>query len=251
MSRLNNTNRDINRAIFGALKESAAEEASMWESDNRTYKDRDEAEYYRNKELYANSNLARHREAMDKAAKACKKKGIKLDEDAPYKRYRVSFYVDTNEMNNMDIEEKLDELLKGSGLASTDETIDVELLDTYDESVRTAYDENEDNNEDYTVPSLIRHIDAMDKAAENFKTKGISLEEAESIEELHKGDTFINDAGVKLVIKDVDTEHLLDGEPQVTYYFTNYGVKSPEDYKCFKMSSVIDMINQTGYRKEN
>ena len=50
------------------------------ESDDRTYKDRDEAEYYRNKELYANSNLAKHREAMEKAKKACEEKGIKLDE---------------------------------------------------------------------------------------------------------------------------------------------------------------------------
>ena len=50
------------------------------EADERTYKDEDEAEYYRNKELYANSNLARHKEAMEKAAKACKEKGIKLDE---------------------------------------------------------------------------------------------------------------------------------------------------------------------------
>ena len=51
----------------------------------------------------------------------------KLNEDATYRRYRVSFYVDTNEMNNMDIEEKVDNLLKGSGLASADETIDVEI----------------------------------------------------------------------------------------------------------------------------
>lgn len=51
------------------------------EADERTYKDKDEAEYYRNKELYANSNLARHREAMEKAKKACEEKGIKLDED--------------------------------------------------------------------------------------------------------------------------------------------------------------------------
>lgn len=50
------------------------------EADDRTYKDRDEAEYYRNKELYANSNLARHREAMEKAKAACEAKGIKLDE---------------------------------------------------------------------------------------------------------------------------------------------------------------------------
>lgn len=58
------------------------------EADNRTYKDRDEAEYYRNKELYANSNLARHREAMEKAKKACEEKGIKLDEDNYLSRTR-------------------------------------------------------------------------------------------------------------------------------------------------------------------
>lgn len=50
------------------------------ESDSKTYKDRDEAEYYRNKELYAHSNLAKHREAMEKAKKACRAKNIKLDE---------------------------------------------------------------------------------------------------------------------------------------------------------------------------
>ena len=58
------------------------------EADDRTYKDRDEAEYYRNKELYANSNLARHREAMEKAKKACEEKGIKLDEDNYLSRTR-------------------------------------------------------------------------------------------------------------------------------------------------------------------
>ena len=57
------------------------EDDILVEADDRTYKDRDEAEYYRNKELYANSNLARHREAMEKAKKACEEKGIKLDED--------------------------------------------------------------------------------------------------------------------------------------------------------------------------
>lgn len=60
----------------------------LTESDDRTYKDRDEAEYYRNKELYANSNLARHREAMEKAKKACEEKGIKLDEDNYLSRTR-------------------------------------------------------------------------------------------------------------------------------------------------------------------
>lgn len=64
------------------------DEDDLDEADDRTYKDRDEAEYYRNKELYANSNLARHREAMEKAKKACEEKGIKLDEDNYLSRTR-------------------------------------------------------------------------------------------------------------------------------------------------------------------
>lgn len=51
-----------------------------------------------------------------------------LTEEATMKRYKVSFYVDTDTMNNMDIEEKVAEILAGSGLASTDETIDVENI---------------------------------------------------------------------------------------------------------------------------
>lgn len=47
---------------------------------NKTFTDEDEAEYYRNKELYADSGLAKHREAMEKAKQACDKKGIEVDE---------------------------------------------------------------------------------------------------------------------------------------------------------------------------
>lgn len=48
--------------------------------DNKTFTDNDEAEYYRNKELYDNSGLARHKDAMEKAKAACKEKGIDVDE---------------------------------------------------------------------------------------------------------------------------------------------------------------------------
>ena len=351
MSRLNNTNRDINKAIFSALKESAQAEASRWESEelpsttngtarqeiedqlertrNRkervgieesSYKDKDEAEYYRNKELYANSNLARHREAMNKAAKKCKEKGIKLDESAPYRRYRVSFYVDTNEMNNMDIEERLNEVLKGSGLASADETIDVEMIEEFEESSLKEAGEWDDNDEDmqasiedlrtqaeeiaseingevkivkgfdayqgpFAIISTPKHGDVemwydqeddtgrsfsvkvahvgwisgdtlyladllkQDKIPDNEILSESSLKEERVNMRLRKGDTFMNDAGVKVVITDVDEEHLLDGEPQVTYYFSNYGANSPEDYKCFKMSSVVSMLNQNSYKR--
>lgn len=68
---------------------------------------------------------------------------MKLTEAENYKRYKVSFYVDTADMNNMDIEEKVDELLKGSGLASSDESIDVELVDSLDEAITHGVNLNE------------------------------------------------------------------------------------------------------------
>ena len=56
-----------------------------------------------------------------------------IQEDSSYRRYKVSFFVDTDSMNNMEIEEKVNELLKGSGLASADETIDVEKVEDLEE----------------------------------------------------------------------------------------------------------------------
>lgn len=56
---------------------------------NNTYTDIDEAEYYRNKELYYHNQLARYKDAMEKARRACKKKGIKLKEESKSERYQV------------------------------------------------------------------------------------------------------------------------------------------------------------------
>ena len=56
-----------------------------------------------------------------------------IQEDSSYRRYRVSFFVDTDSMSTTEIEEKLNELLKGSGLASADETIEVEEVEDLEE----------------------------------------------------------------------------------------------------------------------
>ena len=56
-------------------------------------------------------------------------------EDNSYVRYKVSFFVDTDSMSSIEIEEKLNELLKGSGLASADETIDVEKVEDLEEDI--------------------------------------------------------------------------------------------------------------------
>ena len=63
-----------------------------------------------------------------------------IQEDSSYRRYRVSFFVDTDSMSTTEIEEKLNELLKGSGLASTDETIDVEKVEDLEEKLNESYD---------------------------------------------------------------------------------------------------------------
>ena len=199
MSRLNNTNRDINKAIFSALKESecimkedysekfggdpkdfigdlisvkhqldklnldvfgstlarqmvedfietcdyqiskakrlasgdefyqesAQAEASMWEGDEPAPRKLTRDEW--NKEFGAGADpevINAGREPEDR---------VELVEDAPYRRYKVSFYVDTDEMNNIDIEERVDEVLKGSGLASADDSIDVEMIEEFED----------------------------------------------------------------------------------------------------------------------
>lgn len=79
---------EINKKItVDSYHESLIESAKMNEDSvgNKTFTDSDEAEYYRNKELYANSGLARHKEAMEKAKEACDNKGIKVNtEDGIY-----------------------------------------------------------------------------------------------------------------------------------------------------------------------
>lgn len=70
------------------------------------------------------------------------------------KRYKVSFYVDTDSMNNMDIEEAVEELLKNSGLASTDETIDVEIINEDEELPIEVTSEPEESVVTVPVPAL-------------------------------------------------------------------------------------------------
>lgn len=75
--------------------------------------------------------------------------------------------------------------------------------------------------------------------------KGLYSESEEnSINTLNKGDVFENANGVQITIIDVDKEHLLDGEPQVTYRF-----EDSKNIKCYRQSSVIDMLNQNHYKK--
>lgn len=59
---------------------------------------------------------------------------------------------------------------------------------------------------------------------------------------LNKGDRYENENGVKVQIIDVDKEHLIDGQPQVTYQIG-------KEHKCYTMNNVISMLNQNGYKQ--
>ena len=77
------------------------------EADLNTYKDEDEAAYYRNKELYSNSGLERHKKAMEKARKACEDKGIKL-----YKDHNEKYNAENNLKESSDIIDEYKEVSK-------------------------------------------------------------------------------------------------------------------------------------------
>lgn len=77
-----------------------------------------------------------------------------------------------------------------------------------------------------------------------FENKEIKEERVHK--QLSTGDVYKNQNGVEIKITDVDKEHLLDGEPQVTYLFG--GNTTNRNYRCYKMSSVVSMLNQNGYK---
>lgn len=80
--RFNSINRNTTIILTPDIQNKQTESKELDEKrlGNNTFTDRDEAEYYKNKELYANSGLERHREAMEKAKRACEQKGIEVDE---------------------------------------------------------------------------------------------------------------------------------------------------------------------------
>ena len=69
------------------------------------------------------------------------------------------------------------------------------------------------------------------------------LQEVRVNRKLNKGDQFKNPNGIIVTIIDVDEEHLLDGEPQVTYRF-----EDSKETKCYKQSSVNAMLDQNRYK---
>ena len=158
-----------------------------------------------------------------------------IQEDSSYRRYKVSFFVDTDSMNNMEIEEKVNELLKGSGLASADETIDVEKVEDLEEDA---------NN--FGKAHISKNAKVLAYQVENMGGGTMAI-----FGKLDDGNYFAgNEDG--LVIYDADIRPLYLGEDEVDdkeiEEFSNAHLV--QDINAIDDKELYDMIiNQTNYDK--
>ena len=158
-----------------------------------------------------------------------------IQEDSSYRRYKVSFFVDTDSMNNMEIEEKLNDILKGSGLASADETIDVEKVE----------DLEEDTN-NFGKAHISKNAKVLAYQVENMGGGTMAI-----FGKLDDGNYFAgNEDG--LVIYDADIRPLYLGEDEVDdkeiEEFSNAHLV--QDINAIDDRELYDMIiNQTNYDK--
>ena len=158
-----------------------------------------------------------------------------IQEDSSYRRYKVSFFVDTDSMNNMEIEEKVNELLKGSGLASADETIDVEKVEDLEEDA---------NN--FGKAHISKNAKVLAYQVENMGGGTMAI-----FGKLDDGNYFAgNEDG--LVIYDADIRPLYLGEDEVD----DKEIEEFSDAHLVQDINAIDdrelydmIINQTNYDK--
>lgn len=142
--------------IFNELNESFNKELEakrkttnhLKEADLNTYKDEDEAAYYRNKELYSNSGLERHKKAMEKAQKACEDKGIKLHKDHNEK------YEKEHKMNEASIDDNAS-ILEGLVNFLNDNNITADNIDENKDLVEKYLAENKIGMNAY-IPTVYR-----------------------------------------------------------------------------------------------
>ena len=158
-----------------------------------------------------------------------------IQEDSSYRRYKVSFFVDTDSMNNMEIEEKVNELLKGSGLASADETIDVERVEDLEEDA---------NN--FGKAHISKNAKVLAYQVENMGGGTMAI-----FGKLDDGNYFAgNEEG--LIIYDADIRPLYLGEDEVD----DKEIEEFSDAHLVQDINAIDdrelydmIINQTNYDK--
>lgn len=128
--------------------------------------------------------------------------------------------------------------------------VDNHIADDYAE-MGDNYRKVENFIEDYVLAYQDEYLDESDieefeydlaKDYVRYKIENLGkLEETRVNRTLHKGDRFVNPNGAEIKIISVDNEHLIDGEPQVTYQIG-------KDYKCYRQSSVNATIDQNNYK---
>lgn len=129
--------------------------------NNNTFTDEDEAEYYRNKELYANSGLARHKEAMEKAKEACDKKGIEVDETQGVYESKKTKTEDLDDVEQDTQEQKLTSDM-------TDEEIVDYIVNNYKDITGEEVDSVFANGTNATEDSPIFNQEAIDKVSDKI-----------------------------------------------------------------------------------
>lgn len=127
---------------------------------NKTFTDEDEAEYYRNKELYADSGLAKHREAMEKAKEACDKKGIEVDE--------TEGVYESKKIKTEDVDEELGTEQQKLTSDMTDEEIVDYIINNYEDITGEEVDSVFADGTNATEDSPIFNQEAIDKVSDKI-----------------------------------------------------------------------------------
>lgn len=127
---------------------------------NKTFTDEDEAEYYRNKELYADSGLAKHREAMEKAKEACDKKGIEVDE--------TQGVYESKKIKTEDVDEELGTEQQKLTSDMTDEEIVDYIINNYEDITGEEVDSVFADGTNATEDSPIFNQEAIDKVSDKI-----------------------------------------------------------------------------------
>lgn len=132
---------------------------------NNTFTDKDEAEYYRNKELYHQSGLERHKKAMDKAKEACDKKGIEVDETQGVYESKKIKTEDTDEGSDNEEEDTQEHKLTPD---MTDEEIVDYIVNNYKDITGEEVDSVFADGTNATEDSPIFNQEAIDEVSDKI-----------------------------------------------------------------------------------
>jgi len=171
-------------------------------------------------------------ESLDKELKSKKlAKQNKLTESAKLNEEEYSFEEIITRMENAT---DYEELYSAASLIKND---DIRT------DVEQAIDQCESDGDDVETAYSIVTSDVLDMYRNDLNESSIN-ESSINESSFTKGDKYKNQNGVVCEIIDVDNEHLLDGEPQVTY-------RMGRDTKCYRASDVEAMLKQNNYIKES